>query len=99
MRQATHTLIAGLAGAAMLGLMAGCDVEKTQEGNVTVPKYEVEKKQSGDVTLPKYDVTTPGVDVGSKKAEVTVPTVDVKSADEKKAEKEAAASAPPSASR
>lgn len=88
-----HTLISGLVGASFFGLMAGCDVEKTQEGNVTVPKYEVEKKQSGDVTLPKYDVTTPGVDVGTKKAEVTVPTVDVKSAAEKKAEKEAAAAA------
>jgi hypothetical protein len=57
-----------------LGL-SGCDVKKTQEGNVTVPKYEVEKKQSGDVTLPKYDVTTPDVKVGSTEKTVTVPTV------------------------
>lgn len=57
-----------------LGL-TGCDVKKTQEGNVTVPKYEVEKKQSGDVTLPKYDVTTPDVKVGTTEKTVTVPTV------------------------
>ena len=37
-------LYAGLAIGAM-GL-AGCDVKKTQEGSVTVPKYEVEKKQA-----------------------------------------------------
>lgn len=94
-RIAMHRLIAGLAGLATVGLITGCDVDKTREGNVTVPKYEVEKKQAGDVTLPKYDVTTPGVDVGTKKAEVTVPTVDIKSADEKKAEKEAAAASAP----
>ena len=91
------TLAVAIASALGLGL-AGCDVKKTQEGNVTVPKYEVEKKQSGDVTLPKYDVTTPDVKVGSKDATVTVPkvetekktievpTVDVKTAKEKEQE-------------
>jgi hypothetical protein len=91
------TISAALVAAAVLGLSA-CDVKKTQEGNVSVPKYEVEKKQSGDVTLPKYDVTTPDVKVGSKDATVTVPkvetqkktievpTVDVKTAKEKEAE-------------
>jgi hypothetical protein len=58
-----------------LGLSA-CDVKKTQEGNVTVPKYEVEKKASGDVTLPKYDVTTPDVKVGSTEKTITVPKVE-----------------------
>ena len=70
------TLTAAIVAAGVLGLSA-CDVKKTQEGNVTVPKYEVEKKQSGDVTLPKYDVTTPDVKVGSKEATVNVPNVDV----------------------
>jgi uncharacterized lipoprotein len=70
------TLATVLVAASVLGLSA-CDVKKTQEGNVTVPKYEVEKKQSGDVTLPKYDVTTPDVKVGSKEATVKVPNVDV----------------------
>lgn len=93
------TLVTALAVAGALGLSA-CDVKKTQEGNVTVPKYEVEKKQSGDVTLPKYDVTTPDVKVGSKettvnvpnvdvnteKKTIEVPTVDVKTAKEKEAE-------------
>jgi type IV secretory pathway VirB10-like protein len=55
--------------------LAACDVKKTAEGNVTVPKYEVEKKQAGDVTLPKYDVTTPDVKVTKEEKTVTVPTV------------------------
>jgi hypothetical protein len=63
-----------LAGLGVAGLY-GCDVKKTQEGNVTVPKYEVEKKQSGDVTLPKYDVTAPDVKVSKTEKEVTVPKV------------------------
>ena len=68
------TLAAALISVGVIGLTA-CDVKKTQEGNVTVPKYEVEKKASGDVTLPKYDVKTPDVQVGSKETTVTVPTV------------------------
>ncbi len=68
------TLALAIVSISALGLSA-CDVKKTQEGNVTVPKYEVEKKQSGDVTLPKYDVTTPDVKVGSTEKSVTVPTV------------------------
>ena len=57
-----------------LGL-AACDVKKTQEGNVTIPKYEVEKKQAGDVTLPKYEVTPPDVKVTTEEKNITVPTV------------------------
>lgn len=83
---------------AALTALVGCDVEKTREGNVTLPKYEVEKTKEGNVTLPKYDVTTPDVNVGTKETEVTVPkitteketikvpTIDIKTADEKKAE-------------
>jgi hypothetical protein len=90
----TTSLLAAAIAVASLGL-AACDVRKTQEGNVTVPKYEVEKKQAGDVTLPKYDVTAPDVQVGTKettvtvpkvtteKETVTVPTVDVKTGQEK----------------
>ncbi|NMM77633.1 hypothetical protein [Acidovorax sp. SRB_24] len=61
----------GLAG------LAACDVKKTQEGNVTLPKYEVEKTQSGDVTLPKYDVKTPDVHVTTEEKTITVPKVEV----------------------
>ena len=68
------TLLTTLAAVSALGL-AACDVKKTQEGNVTVPKYEVEKTKEGNVTLPKYDVTGPTVSVGSTTATVTVPTV------------------------
>ncbi len=94
-------LLASLAVAASLGLV-GCDVKKTQDGNVTVPKYEVEKKQSGDVTLPKYEVTPPNVTVSTQKTEVvvpkltteketvTLPTVGIKTGQEKAAEKEQA---------
>ncbi len=57
-----------------LGLSA-CDVKKTQEGNVTVPKFEVNKTQEGNVTLPKYDVTPPDVKVGTTEKTVTVPTI------------------------
>lgn len=91
-------LIAALVGAASLTL-AACDVKKTQEGAVTVPKYEVEKKQEGNVTLPKYEVTAPEVTVGTKQTEVnvpkvtteketiTVPVVGIKTGEEKAAEK------------
>jgi hypothetical protein len=92
------SVISAAAVAASLAL-AACDVKKTQEGNVTVPKYEVSKTQEGNVTLPKYDVTTPDVNVTKKevdvtvpkvtteKKEVTVPSIDVKTGQEKAAEK------------
>ncbi len=57
-----------------LGLSA-CDVDKTQEGNITTPKYEVNKTQEGNVTVPKYDVTPPDVKVTEQKRTVEVPTV------------------------
>jgi hypothetical protein len=93
--------IAALVATASLGL-AGCDVKKTEDGNVTLPKYEVKKEKEGDVTLPKYDVTTPDVKVTSKQTEVTVPKVvteketvkvpqvEIKTGQEKAAEKEQA---------
>lgn len=61
----------------LAGGLAACDVKKTQEGNVTMPKYEVEKTQSGDVTLPKYDVKTPDVNVTTEKKVIEVPKVEV----------------------
>jgi hypothetical protein len=64
------TLVAGIVSLGVLGL-AGCDVKKTQEGSVTVPKYAVEKTQQGNVTLPKYEVTPPDVKVGSTEKAVT----------------------------
>jgi hypothetical protein len=68
------TLAIVIASVGALGLSA-CDVKKTQEGNVTVPKFEVNKTQEGSVTLPKYDVTAPTVDIGTKKETITVPTI------------------------
>ena len=67
-------LFAAVAVAGSFGLTA-CDVKKTQEGNVTVPKYEVNQTQKGDVSLPAYDVTPPAVDVTKKEVEVAVPKV------------------------
>ena len=55
--------------------IAGCDVDKTQEGNVTVPKYDVEKTQEGNVTAPRYEVTPPEVTVNKEQRTVEVPTV------------------------
>ena len=68
------TTIAALAAVAALGLSA-CDVKKTQEGSVNLPKYDVKKTEEGNVTPPKYDVTGPDVKVGSKETTVNVPTV------------------------
>ena len=75
MRQ-TAFVLAGLVSVASLALV-GCDVRKTQEGNVDLPKYEVSKTQEGEVQMPKYDVTAPKVDVTTTEKEVTVPKVDV----------------------
>lgn len=81
-----HTMKNSLAIAAIaLGLvgLTACDVKKTQEGNVTVPKYEVEKTQEGNVTLPKYDVKTPDVKVTTEPKVIEVPKVEVTPASEK----------------
>lgn len=59
----------------VLGLSA-CDVDKTKEGNVTVPKYELEKKQAGNVTTPEYNVKTPDVAVTKEEKTVDVPTIE-----------------------
>jgi uncharacterized lipoprotein len=97
MRPTARTALSLLAAASAIGL-AACDVKKTQEGSVTVPKYQVEKTQEGNVTLPKYDVTAPDVKVTTKTEEVKVPkvttetetikvpTIDVKTGQEKAAE-------------
>ena len=94
----TAFVLAGIAAASIA--LVGCDVQKTQEGNVTAPKYEVKKTQEGNVTLPKYDVTAPDVNVTKKEVEVavpkvtmeketvTVPKVEVKTGQEKAAEKQ-----------
>ena len=68
------TLAIAIVSIGALGLSA-CDVKKTQEGNVTVPKYEVNKTQEGSVTLPKFDVTAPTVSVTTTEKTITVPTV------------------------
>lgn len=61
--------------AAATFLACGCDVDKTQEGEM--PDVDV---QGGQV--PKYDVDAPDVDVGTKKKTVTVPDVDINAPDD-----------------
>ena len=73
MSRATLAALLVATGAALA--LSGCDVKKTQEGSVTLPKYDVQKEQSGEVTMPKYDVTTPDVQVGSAEKSVTVPKI------------------------
>ena len=75
-RTMNKTFALTLAAFALVGLTA-CDVKKTQEGNVTLPKYEVEKTQSGDVTLPKYDVKTPDVNVTTEPKVIEVPKIEI----------------------
>lgn len=53
-----------------LALMVGCDVKKTEEGEL--PDVDV----SGG-NLPEYEVEGPDVDVGTTTKEIEVPTVDV----------------------
>ena len=60
--------------AAVIGI-TGCDVKKTQQGDLTLPKFEVEKTKEGNVTLPKYDVTTPDVKLTTTEQTIVVPTV------------------------
>ena len=70
----TNTIVIAITFAAVIGI-TGCDVKKTQQGNVTLPKFEVEKTKEGNVTLPKYDVTTPDVKLTTTEKTITVPTV------------------------
>lgn len=71
----TSIVLAGLAAASFA--LVGCDVQKTAEGDVDLPKYEVAKTQEGNVQLPKYDVDAPEVSVTQTEKQVTVPDIDV----------------------
>lgn len=67
--------IAFVASALFVVGLTACDVDKTKEGNVSLPKYEVEKTQEGSVKLPEYDVKTPEVTVKKEEKTVEVPTI------------------------
>ena len=62
-----------LALGAVFICVAGCKVNKTQEGKV--PEVNVSAKGG---QLPEYNVEGPKIDVGSKNETVKVPTVKVK---------------------
>ncbi|GAC1583822.1 MAG: hypothetical protein NVS3B5_18450 [Sphingomicrobium sp.] len=68
-----NTIIKGLALAAVCFGIAGCKVNKTQEGKL--PNVNVSAKGG---QLPEYNVQGPTVDVGAKNETVKVPTVKVK---------------------
>lgn len=74
MKDKYRLIISGAFLVATLG-MAGCDVEKTEEG--ALPDVDV---KGGN--LPKYDVDAPDVDVGTKEKTITVPDVDVNMPDD-----------------
>lgn len=57
---------------AAAGLLAGCNVEQTEEGRL--PDVDVDAR-GGE--LPEFDVDAPDVDVGTREAEIDVPDVDV----------------------
>lgn len=69
------TSLAALLALSVFGL-AACDVDQTQEGSAQLPEYEVEKTQEANVTPPKFEVTPPDVDVGEKQATVEVPKIE-----------------------
>jgi uncharacterized lipoprotein len=81
----TTVIAAAITTVAVMGL-TGCDVKKTQEGSVTMPKYEVEKTKEGNVTMPKYDVTAPDVKVTTTEKTIEVPKVEITTAKEKEAQ-------------
>ena len=56
-------------------LLAGCEVDQTEEGDM--PEVEVEGGK-----MPEYDVEGPDVDVGTEEEQVTVPDVDVETEEE-----------------
>ena len=68
------TLAAGIVSLGALGLPAATS-RRPRRATSPCPKYEVEKTQSGSVTVPKYEVTPPDVKVGSTEKTVTVPKV------------------------
>jgi hypothetical protein len=69
-----HSLQWPLLLLSVLGLSA-CEVKKTQEGKIDLPKYEVQKTQEGHVQLPKFAIETPKIEIQKKQQTVTVPTV------------------------
>ena len=53
-------------------MLIGCDVDKTQDGELPSVDVDVEAGQ-----LPEYDVETADIDFGTREATVSVPDVDV----------------------
>lgn len=68
MRRIGTILVSTLIAAGGIG--AGCDVDKTQEGEL--PEVEVQEGQ-----MPRYDADAPEVDVESERRVIEAPEVDV----------------------
>ena len=72
-----NTAVLAAIATALMFALTGCNVEKTQEGEM--PDVEV-SAEGGQ--LPEYEVETPEVDVGTKTVEVEVPTAKVEMPDD-----------------
>lgn len=77
----TAALLLALGASAIA--LGGCQVEKTQEGELPDVDVTAEGGQ-----LPEYDVQTADVDVGTREETVTVPDVDVTMPDEQPTEEQ-----------
>jgi hypothetical protein len=63
-----HLATVTLASAGLF-VLAGCDVDQTQEGRLPDVDVDVAEGQ-----LPEYDVDGPDIDVGTREEQVEVPT-------------------------
>lgn len=81
-------LLAMLIGSSLV--IAGCDVDKTQEGEMPEVNVQTEAGQ-----LPAYEVETADVDIGTRQETITVPEVDITMPDEQRAERVPAQDPPP----
>ena len=72
-------LIASMSALALMIGTIGCTVEKTEDGNIDLPKYDVEPADV-DIRTEEKQITVPDVDVDVNKRETTipVPNIDVK---------------------
>ena len=68
-------VIASLVSAASIALV-GCDVQKTEEGSVQLPKYDVDAPKV-DVTTEQKTVDVPKVGVYTEKETLSIPKVEV----------------------
>ena len=74
-KMTSRNALFAVCSASLMFALSGCNVEKTEEGEL--PEVKVE---GGN--MPKYEVETPEVEVGTKTVEVEVPTATVEMPDD-----------------